>query len=35
MTVWITEDAGQRKDKPKADFGVAPQAPRSQPFEDG
>jgi len=35
MTVWIIEDAGQRKDKPKADFGVALPAPRSQPFEDG
>jgi len=35
MSVWIIEDAGQRKDKPKADFGVAPPAPGSQPFEDG
>ena len=35
MTVWIIEDASQCKDKPKTDSGVVPQAPRSQPFEDG
>lgn len=35
MAVWIIEDAGQSQDKPQTDSPVAPQAPRSQPFEDG